>query len=111
MKTLKFTPQLTQLIKEGLKTTTFRLFDDKDLSVGDNFIMATRDGDKVTEFGKAQILEISIKTLGTLKPEDFVGHEPVTDDIVEHYKVYYGDKVSMDTQVKVIRYKILEIYH
>ena len=29
MKTIKFTPELTELIKKGKKTTTFKLFDDK----------------------------------------------------------------------------------
>ena len=111
IKTIKFTPELTELIKEGKKTTTFRLFDDKDLTVGDNFIMATRDGETVTEFGKAVITEIQIKTLGTLQPDDYNGHEKLTTDPVTSYKAYYGDKVTIDTEVKVIRFKVIEIYH
>jgi hypothetical protein len=35
MKTLKFDHNLAQLILKGEKTTTWRLYDDKDLSVDD----------------------------------------------------------------------------
>lgn len=35
MKTIKFRPALAKLIIEGKKTTTWRLFDDKNLQVGD----------------------------------------------------------------------------
>jgi len=35
MKTVKFRPDLAQLIMDGKKTTTWRLFDDKDLQAGD----------------------------------------------------------------------------
>jgi hypothetical protein len=34
-KTLKFREELCKLIMEGKKDSTWRLFDDKDLSVGD----------------------------------------------------------------------------
>ena len=35
MKTLKFTDELTEMILRGDKTTTFRIFDEKDLKQGD----------------------------------------------------------------------------
>ncbi len=35
MKTLKFAPELCEQIITGTKTSTWRLFDDKDLTVGD----------------------------------------------------------------------------
>lgn len=107
-KTVKFIPQLTELIKNGSKTTTWRLFDDKELTVGDTLKLATRDGEKVTEFGKAIITKVSIRTISTLKPEDYVGHEPSIDPLSE-YREYYGDKVQEDTEVKVIKFKVLEI--
>lgn len=34
MKTIKFTPELSEQIIAGTKTSTWRLFDDKDLTVG-----------------------------------------------------------------------------
>jgi len=35
MKTLKFRKELAKLIRDGTKSATWRLFDDKNLSVGD----------------------------------------------------------------------------
>lgn len=109
MKTIKFTPALTELIKQGKKVTTFRLFDDKDLSVGDEIELATRNGENVTVFGKAIIIEATLRTIATLQPEDYQGHEPVKDALAV-YRGYYGDKVQLDTQVKVIKFKVEEIF-
>lgn len=109
IKTLKFTPVLTELIKKGEKTTTIRLFDDKDLSVGDKIQLATRDGENITVFGKALITEVVKRTIKTLRGEDFRGHEPVGDPL-EYYKRYYGDKVQPDSEVKVIRFIVQEIF-
>ena len=108
-KTIKFTPELTDLIKQGKKTTTWRLFDDKNLSEGDSIILATRDGEKITNFGIAKIKKVYLRTLNTLKPEDYIGHEPVKDPISE-YRKYYGDKVNLDTEVKVIQFGEIEIF-
>jgi len=107
-KILKFTPELTQLIKDGSKTVTIRLFDDKNLTVGDKIILATRDGDKVTNFGKAKIEKITIKTIETLTDEDFVGHERVEDPLM-YYRKYYGNKVKINTEVKIIKLKDIKI--
>lgn len=108
MKTIKFTPQLSELIKTGKKVTTFRLFDDKDLQVGDEFIMATRDGEQVTEFGTGVITEVILRTIDTLQPKDYEGHEPVEDPI-KYYKQFYGDRVQGDSEVKIIRFDVLSL--
>ena len=46
MKTLKFTTQLVEKILSGEKTSTWRLFDDKDFKNGDNlaFIVVSHYG-------------------------------------------------------------------
>ena len=43
MKTLKFASHLVQKILSGEKTSTWRLFDDKDLQVGDGLIFVNKD--------------------------------------------------------------------
>ncbi len=108
-KTIKFTPELTNLIKQGKKTSTWRLFDDKNLSEGDSIILATRDGEMVTNFGRTKIRKMDIRTFRTLKPEDSVGHEPV-EDLISGYKKFYGDKVDLDTEVKIIHFGKIEIF-
>ena len=104
-KVVKFTPQLSELVKKGEKYTTFRIFDDKDLSEGDEIVLATRDGDTVTEFGEAIITKVNIKTVSTLSKDDFIGHEKIGSNILEHYKGYYGNTIDNNTEVKVIRFK------
>lgn len=107
-KVIKFTAELTKLIIDGSKTVTIRLFDDKNLSVGDKIILATRDGDKVTNFGKAIIETVTIKTIETLTDADFVGHERVENPLV-YYRNYCGNKVKKDTEVKIIKFKDIKI--
>lgn len=88
MKTLKFTPELTQKILAGEKTSTWRLFDDKNLQIGDRLIFINkRTGD---EFGEAVIKTLKVKTLGTLTDEDWIGHEKF-DSEEEMYAAYLQD--------------------
>jgi len=107
VKTLKFTPELTKLIQAGKKTTTWRLFDEKNLTKGDRIILATRDGEKVTTFGTARIKKVILRTIGTLQPEDYIGHESVTDPL-KVYQEYYGDIVTLDTEVKIVEFDQIE---
>lgn len=102
MKTLKFRPHLVQQIIEKKKTTTWRLFDDKDLQIADELIFINKDNDE--EFGTAKITDLKVRTLGTLTDEDWVGHEKFKNDeeMFETYKKYYGDKVNLDSEVKII---------
>lgn len=102
MKTLKFRPHLIQQIIDGKKTTTWRLFDDKDLQVGDELICLNYETEE--EFGTAKITDVKIRTLGTLTDEDWVGHEKFENDeeMYRTYKKYYGDKVDSDSQVKIV---------
>lgn len=106
-KVLKFTPYLANLIRLGKKTTTFRLFDDKNLNLGDKLILAEKDNFEVKNFAKAEITEIFYKTLETLDFNDFIGHEPV-ENLLEYYSNFYGEKVNWQSEVKVIRFRILK---
>ena len=72
MKTLKFTPPLVKMILDGNKTTTWRLFDDKDSQPGDKLNLQNCETGK--DFAKAKILEIQEKELGKLENADFDGH-------------------------------------
>lgn len=110
MKIIKFTPELTLFIKSGKKTRTFRLFDDKDLTKGDRVILATRDGEKVTDFAEATLTEVYAKKLKDLNNSDYVGHETINLNPVEDYKKYYGDKVTAETEVKIVTFKVLKYY-
>lgn len=108
---LKLDHQLAEQVLNGEKNTTFRMFDDKDLSVNDEVEIIDKvvSGDPETWriIGVAQIEEVHQKRLGHLKDSDFDGHGNYTseDELIASFRKYYGDKVNSDTPVKIIRFK------
>lgn len=108
MKTLKFAPHLVEMIIKGTKTTTWRLFDDKEIVEGDEFVFINKETGK--EFATAAAVSVKVKPLTKLDDSDMEGHEKFKDEqeMYSSYKKYYGDEVKEDTEVKVIKYKILK---
>ncbi|MDQ5957992.1 MAG: hypothetical protein QG665_333 [Patescibacteria group bacterium] len=102
MKSLKFRPHLVEKILNGEKTSTWRLFDDKNLAVGDQVQFINWDTLEI--FGSAEINSVKTKTLGTLTDQDWVGHEKFASEAEMYatYKKYYGDKVNPNTEVKIL---------
>jgi uncharacterized LabA/DUF88 family protein/uncharacterized protein YqfB (UPF0267 family) len=106
IKTLKFMKELADLILKGEKTVTWRLFDDKELRVDD--ILNLQISETGKDFAKAKIVDVREKKLGEVDAEDYVGHEGFSsqDEMLKTYKGYYGDKVNLDTQVKIIKFSL-----
>ena len=108
MKTLKFRPHLAEMILRGEKHTTWRLFDDKDLTKGDRIeLINWKTGDV---FGQAEITEMSEKKFADLTEADWDGHEKFDSeqDMYQTYSGYYGQTVGAGTIVKVLRMKALQ---
>ncbi len=59
MKTLKFASDLSRQILDGTKTSTWRLFDDKDLQVGDELLLV--DSHENEAFAQAEIISMKQK--------------------------------------------------
>lgn len=107
MKTLKFRKILAKEVLGGRKTVSWRLFDDKDLNIGDKLdFLVWETGEK---FAEAEIVGTRNKKLGDIEGRDFEGHEEFTsrEEMLKTYQSYYGDKVNMDTMVKIINFKLL----
>ncbi len=110
MKTLKFNHDLAQLILQGNKTTTWRLYDDKDLSVDDEVRIIDKVDPDVPDswkvIGFAKINEVVEKRLSDVSDEDMAGHEPfdTQDEMLRTYKQYYGERVTLNTPVKIIHF-------
>lgn len=108
MKTLKFDHNLAQLIAEGRKNSTWRLYDDKDLSVDDEIRIVDKinpkDPDSWRVIGHGKVSEVVEKRLGEVTQKDMGGHETYAsqDAMLTTYKGYYGDRVTLDTPVKII---------
>lgn len=109
MKTLKFASELVPFILSGEKTSTWRIFDDKDLSLSDEISFINKATGE--EFAKARIVSVREKTLGEIDAVDFdEGHERFEsqEKMLAAYQSYYGDGVTMDTPIKLISFEILK---
>jgi len=108
MKTLKFREQLASDVLKGEKTATWRLFDDKDLKVGDIVELVVWETNE--KFAKVEITEVTEKNLGDVEENDYEGHEKFQDkeSMLKSYQQYYGDKVNFSTLAKLVRFKLLE---
>jgi uncharacterized protein YqfB (UPF0267 family) len=105
-KTIKFRDFLIPLVLSGEKNSTWRLFDDKDLQVGDEVDLINWNTKE--KFADAFLTEVREKELGTLEAEDFEGHEKFESEeaMYESYKTYYGEGVTPHTSVKIIRFTL-----
>lgn len=104
MKTLKFTNEQVASIESGTQTTTWRLFDDKQLDVGDELQFV--DSDTATVFGYGVINEIVIKRIADLNDDDKRGHVAYQNDevMLSAFRRFYGEDVSLESIVKVVKY-------
>ena len=110
MKTLKFDHDEAEQISQGQKNTTWRLYDDKDLSVDDELKIidkATRNPAGWKVIGQGKVTEITEKKLGAVTKADMDGHRQFgsEEEILKTYQGYYGDRVSLDTPVKIVRFE------
>lgn len=108
MKMLKLFDHLAPLVLSGEKTFTWRMFDDKDLRVGDDIrFIKTNSGE---EFASARIVAIKEKKLSEISDADYVGHEKYgnIEELLISFRKAYGDRVTMDDFVKIIRFEVIE---
>lgn len=106
MKIIKFRSNLVPLVLSGEKTSTWRLFDDKSLTAGDNIEL--REFGKDEPFAFARISRIVEKPFDKLTSGDKSGHETYSSDqeMYNTYTEYYKTEVGKDTKVKIIWFKL-----
>ncbi len=106
-KTLKFTTSLTELIQKGDKNSTWRLFDEKDLTTGDDVTFINSDTHE--EFAHARLTGVREKKMSDLDAKDFEGHESYISkqEMYSNFRGYYGRDVGPDTVVKIITFELL----
>ena len=110
MKKLKLDHALADLVRHGKKTSTLRLFDDKDLSVNDELLLIDKvdpaDPSTWKEMGVATINQVTERRLGDLTEEDLDGHEPYSDQhaMLADFRRYYGPNVTLQTPAKIIQF-------
>lgn len=108
MKLLKLDHQLAQAIIRGEKRSTWRLFDDKNIQVGDEIELVDKvDGNNKKTwqiFGVASITRVVEVRLSQVMREDTALHEVYESEakMLEVFRGYYGPGVTLDTPVKVL---------
>lgn len=107
MKTLKFKDFKANWILSGEKSSTLRLFDDKDLQPGDTLDLVNSDTGAV--FAQAVIMEVVDKPLGEITDIDLVGHEkwPSPEAMLATHQAYYGQQVNLQTPAKIVRFRLV----
>lgn len=110
MKKLKLDHELAQMVLAGTKTSTWRVFDDKDLAVNDDVELIDKvDSERPQTWrviGTARIDRIIEKRVGDIQPEDYDGHEVYSSShaLLTALQGYYGDRVTFDTPIKMVNF-------
>lgn len=108
MKTLKFSPNLVPLVLSGEKTSTWRLWDDKDLQAGDrvNFL----NSETKAEFAQAELTSVKETKFKDLTSSDWSGHEkfPTDQEMYKSYSDSYNKTVTPETELKIVHFKLIQ---
>lgn len=108
MKKLKLNHRIAQEVLRGERASTWRLYDDKHITVDDEVAIL----DKVDEsrpaswriIGTARITRVVEKRLADIGEGDYQASDRYDDQqlLLREFRGYYGDRVTLDTPVKVI---------
>ncbi len=110
MKTIKLDHSLALKVVSGEKRSTWRLFDDKQLSVGDEIQLIDKvdpeDESTWRSIGCGVIDIVTEKRIRDITELDYAPHEKYASqqDIVDSFKKYYGDSVTTNTPIKIIHF-------
>lgn len=110
MKTLKLEHNLAKDVLSGAKRSTWRIKDDKDLSVDDEVELIDKIDplrpDTWRVIGRARLNEVITKRLGDVSEDDYDDHSRYEspEDMLNTFRRYYGDDVSEQTIVKIIHF-------
>jgi ribonuclease HI len=110
MKTLKFNHKQSELIRHGMKTVTWRVNDEKNLSVDDEVLVIDKVDKKNVKtwqiIGIAKINQILAKHLGEIEGDELGGPEEYgsKEERIKMFKEYYGNDINELTPVKIIHF-------
>ncbi len=101
---------MAELIRQGQKTVTWRVNDEKNLNVDDEVWIIDKvdkkNPDSWQAIGTARINEILAKRLGEIEPGELGGEEEYAtkQDMVAAFRQYYGRDINEKTSVKIIHF-------
>lgn len=107
-KKIHFVSKLVPLILSGKKVSTWRLWDDKNLSEGD--VVDFLESETERHFATARLTKVIEKRMGDLTENDKAGHEKYKNDeeMFKTFEGFYKKKVDSDTRVKIIWFELIK---
>lgn len=108
MKKLKLDHALARKVADGEVASTWRLFDDKDLTVNDAVVLIDKVDPKApqtwTVLGVARITKVVEKRLGDIEAADMQAGEYFEDRqaLLRAMQQRYGSNVEWDTSIKIL---------
>ena len=106
MKKIKFRPDLIASILDGSRTITWRLFDDKNLSKGDELILV--NANTLDAFAKVIIVSVKKTKLGSLSEVEMKGHNYSSkEQMYERFSKLYNKKVDGNCELKIVEFKLI----
>lgn len=106
MKTLKFAPDLVVPILRGSKTVTWRLFDDKDITAGDELALVNTETG--LRFARARASAVRRMLLGQVADADLRhdDHERYADGAAMRaaFARHYGDRATDDAPLTIVEF-------
>jgi ribonuclease HI len=112
MKKLKLEHNLAEAVRQGAKTSTWRMYDDKDLRVNDELELIDKvdPGNPETwqTAGFAKIDRIVEKRLGDIVEADAEGHGSFhpPQEMLADFQKHYGPQVTLNTPVKMVHFSL-----
>jgi|TARA_B100001971_G_C18119620_1_gene498704 hypothetical protein len=106
MQILKFTRPLPHLILTGKKTSTWRVNDTRGIKKGDKISFCYNNGKEFAQVISTSVIEKQFKEL---TKKDLEGHEKYSSEQKKYavFSKYYKYKVTPDSKVKIIKFKLL----
>ena len=105
-KILKFSPSLPELILAWKKDTTWRIWDNKNISVWDIISLCDNTWE---EFAIWNVIRVKQTTFKDITSEDKEWHEVFSSEkeMYETYAGYYGKAIKPETELKVIKFTLV----
>jgi hypothetical protein len=108
-KSLKFSDSGASQILAGVKNTTWRIRDDKNIAEGDSLLLIRR-GDGLP-FAEARVVSAEIKQLSELSAADYQAdgwEKEDKDAAITMLRKYYGNDVDETSPIKVVKFELVE---
>ena len=109
MKTLKLDHEIAEQIRQKRRTSTWRMYDDKNVSVNDDIELIDKvdptDPQSWVSLGTVRVDSIAEKRLSDITAADYQDDEQPfasSEEMLLYFQKHYGPQITLDSAVKII---------